>query len=91
MLITGVGLHWQALVPDDSHSHGDDDNHGSHDHNTAVYKGLVALMGIYSFFLIERLMKIYSTYKRRRNIRRVGVSLCEGQGHHKRCCCVFTA
>ena len=67
-------VYLQAMEPSggDAHAHGDDDHHESHDgHRTAVYKGLVALAGIYSFFLIERIMKIYSTSKRRRNKRHV--------------------
>ena len=58
-------------------AHDEEDDHGeaeaAHDHEDhedhedahlkAVFKGLVVLSGIYMFFLVERLMKMYSNSK----------------------------
>ena len=68
---------WQAFVEHEAHDeedheeeHEEDHDHAEHDHAEhsrahmeAVYKGLVVLCGIYVFFLVERLMKIYSNSK----------------------------
>lgn len=42
------------------HSHNDElhDVEDDHDHTMGVYKGLGALIGIYVFFLIEKIMMI---------------------------------
>ena len=59
---------WQAFVEHEAHDeedHEEEHDHAEHSraHMEAVYKGLVVLCGIYVFFLVERLMKIYSNSK----------------------------
>ena len=51
--------------PEDAHSHS---------HGDAVYKGLVALGGIYFFFLVERIMRMYSE----RNKKISKMKVCNG-------------
>ena len=58
----------QAFVEHEAHDeedHEEEHDHAEHSraHMEAVYKGLVVLCGIYVFFLVERLMKIYSNSK----------------------------
>ena len=42
-------------------------NHNeNHDHSSGVYKGLGALIGIYVFFVIERIMQMRRARKEKR-------------------------
>ena len=45
-----------------AHDHEDHEDHEDA-HLKAIFKGLVVLSGIYMFFLVERLMKMYSNSK----------------------------
>jgi hypothetical protein len=46
------------------HTHG---NHGNdHSHNEGVYKGLGAVVGIYVFYLIEKVMQIRRAKKEKK-------------------------
>ena len=42
----------------EKHSHDDSNNHSDHSHDSGVYKGLGAVVGIYVFFLIEKIMQM---------------------------------
>ena len=66
---------FKAFVEHEAHDEEDDHDeagaahdHEEHEHHEdahlkAVFKGLVVLSGIYMFFLVERLMKMYSNSK----------------------------
>ena len=52
----------------DGHSnHTDEESHDTSNHVTSVMKGLCGLVGIYFFFLIERLLTIHTQQKRKKN------------------------
>lgn len=59
------------LIPhafQDGHSnHTDEESHDTSNHVTSVMKGLCGLVGIYFFFLIERLLTIHTQQKRKKN------------------------
>lgn len=44
----------------------DHESNENHDHSAGVYKGLGAVVGIYVFFLIERIMQIRRARKEKR-------------------------
>ena len=46
-----------------NHDHGKD---ASHSHNEGVYKGLGAVVGIYVFYLIEKIMQIRRARKEKK-------------------------
>jgi hypothetical protein len=46
-----------------NHDHGKD---SSHSHNEGVYKGLGAVVGIYVFYLIEKIMQIRRARKEKK-------------------------
>lgn len=53
------------------HGHGHQSNghghsHGGDDHKVGVYKGLGAIVGIYVFFLIEKIMQMRRARKEKR-------------------------
>ena len=48
----------------EKHSHSDSER--AHDHNEGVYKGLGAVVGIYIFFLIEKIMQMRRARKEKR-------------------------
>jgi len=57
--------------PGHQHEHGSaDDMHGHDDHYLAIWKGLTACMGIHFFFIIERVMGIFSQWRQKMNQRR---------------------
>ncbi len=47
----------------ESHNHGGNDDH---DHNAGVFKGLGAVVGIYVFYVIEKIMQIRRARKEKR-------------------------
>ena len=47
-------------------NHNDGGSHSDHDHNDGVYKGLGAVVGIYVFFLIEKIMQMRRARKEKR-------------------------
>ena len=58
-----------------SEHHHDEDEHGDEDqsndlesHNLGVYKGLAAVIGIYVFFIIEKIMHMRRARKEKRVI-----------------------
>jgi len=54
---------------------GGHDSHDDHSgHRDAVWHGLVTLGGIYLFFLVERIVGLYSERKRMQNERRLQVA-----------------
>jgi len=54
-------------VTSSSDHHEDVDDDGDADHAEIVWKGLVALCGIYAFFTTERLISLCRTARRLRN------------------------
>ncbi len=61
----------------DSHGHGDDD--GGHSHNKeGIWRGLVALGGVYFFFLTERIMGIVTDWRRKVNEKQVNILQNDG-------------
>ena len=50
----------------EKHHHGEDSHSDDHDHNDGVYKGLGAVVGIYVFFLIEKIMQMRRARKEKR-------------------------
>ena len=56
---------------DIEHTHGHEDHHDEHDtasHDAGVYKGLAAIVGIYVFFIIEKIMHMRRARKEKRVI-----------------------
>jgi hypothetical protein len=47
-------------------NHNHSDSHSDSDHNDGVYKGLGAVVGIYVFFLIEKIMQMRRARKEKR-------------------------
>ena len=51
-----------------SHDHDESSgNHGNHEHLSGIFKGLSALVGIYLFFIIEKIMQIRRARKEKRH------------------------
>lgn len=57
-------------MDDQDHSHDLDLGRAEtgHDHTDAVWKGLVALAGIYAFFIMEQMVAILTRWKRRKKV-----------------------
>ncbi|XP_013404220.1 zinc transporter ZIP10 isoform X2 [Lingula anatina] len=69
LLPHALGSHGNDMeTQDDGHNHGGPDT--KQDPNRAVWKGIVALLGIYFFFLCERLMSLYSSHKAKQKKKR---------------------
>ena len=49
-------------------NHNHSGSNSDHDHNDGVYKGLGAVVGIYVFFLIEKIMQMRRARKEKRVI-----------------------
>lgn len=54
------------LIPHAFMDHSHDHSSSSHDHSAGVYKGMGAIVGIYVFFLIEKIMQIRRARKEKR-------------------------
>jgi hypothetical protein len=51
------------------HNGHDHTNGGGHSHDTGpIYKGLCGLLGIYFFFFTERMLTIFTDYKRKEKV-----------------------
>ena len=56
-----------AFMEKHSHNSHDHDHDHDHNHNDGVYKGLGAVLGIYVFFLIEKIMQIRRARKEKQH------------------------
>jgi len=64
---------YKALTEHNSHDH--DSDNDVHDRR-AVWHGLITLGGIYLFFVVERIVGLYSERKRMQNEQRLKVGIC---------------
>ncbi|XP_067136233.1 zinc transporter ZIP10-like [Centruroides vittatus] len=61
-----------AMTVADEHSHGEE---ASNEEEAMVFRGLVALGGVYFFFLAERLLNSFASFRQKRKAKRIRLQL----------------